>query len=238
MGKLRIIVILLVVGLMGTGIGYVVARDVEGGGSPSGQNGDAEGIDHGFYDAYYDKGYNRGWREGYDKGYQDGYENSPSSPDHALTFDEARTRTTRATLAKAVNIAESYKPSQLFQAGVYDCNDMAEELWNAYEAVGVESYMVVGNTKIRNESFLETDHCWVVVFCINEATGEQVTLAVDPQISLVGIVDGAYGTTGDAMNPEQEPTSSEPPGQASDQYIEGFFYAEPDNLRSDLRARW
>jgi hypothetical protein len=237
-GKLRTIVILLVIGLMGTGLGYALARAAEGGGGPSAQNSDVEGSAPGFYDAYYDKGYNRGWREGYDKGYQDGYKNSPSSPDHALTFDEARNGSSRVTVTKAVNIAQNYKPSRLSEADVYDCNDMAEELWNAYKAVAVTSYMVIGNAKMKNESFSQSDHCWVVVFCVNEATGEEITLAIDPQISLVGIIEGSDGAASDTMTPGQESTSSEPPGKASDQYIEGFFYDNPSNVKGDLGPRW
>jgi hypothetical protein len=208
--RLRLMLSMLAALLAGGTLGYLLAGAAGGGGVQRG--------DEGFYDAYYDRGYHRGWQEGYDRGSGDGREDSPSSPDHALTFDEAGAASDRVAVSGAAAIARSHRPSGLYQADAYDCNDMAEELWEAYSAAGAAAFLVVGDIKVTNEGFADSDHCWVVVFCVDEATGEEITLAVDPQVPLVGAIEAAGGVGA--------------------QYAEGFFYDNPGSLREDLGARW
>ncbi len=207
--------------LAGGTLGYLLTGAARGGGVQSG--------DEGLYDAYFDRGYHQGWQEGYDRGYGDGREDSPSSPDHALTFDEARAASDRVAVFGAAAVAGSYRPSGLYEADAYDCNDMAEELWTAFTeaGAGTASWLVVGNTKVDNEGFADSDHCWVVVFCVDEATGEEITLAVDPQLSLVGAIEAANVAASAGLT-----------GGVSAQYAEGFFYGNPASLREDLGARW
>jgi hypothetical protein len=225
-GRLRVMLTLLAALLVGGTLGYLLAGAAGGGGVQRG--------DEGFYDAYFDRGYHRGWQEGYDRGYGDGREDSPSSPDHALTSDEARAASDRVAVSAAVAVARSYRPSGLYEADAYDCNDMAEELWSAFREAGAASWLVVGNTRVENEDFADSDHCWVVVFCVDEATGEEITLAVDPQLSLVGAIEAP----GKASTPGAEPASAGLTGGVSAQYAEGFFYGNPASLREDLGARW
>lgn len=206
-GRLRLTLTLLAALLVGGTLGYLLAGAAA--------------------DAYFDRGYHRGWQEGYDRGYGDGCEDSPSSPDHALTFDEARTASDRVAVSVAVAVARSYRPSGLYEADAYDCNDMAEELWSAFKEAGTASWLVVGNTRVENEGFADSDHCWVVVFCVDEATGEEITLAVDPQLALVGAIEAASAAASAGLT-----------GGVSAQYAEGFFYGNPASLREDLGARW
>ena len=222
-GRLRLMLTLLAALLVGGTLGYLLAGAAGGGGMQSG--------DEGFYDAYFDRGYHRGWQEGYERGYGDGREDSPSSPDHALTFDEARAASDRVAASRAVAVARSYRPSGLYEADAYDCNDMAEELWTAFREAGAGAWLVVGNTRVENEDFADSDHCWVVVFCVDEATGEEITLAVDPQLSLVGAIEASDAAANVAA-------SAGLTGGVSAQYAEGFFYGNPASLREDLGARW
>lgn len=204
----------------GAGLGCLLARAAGGGAA-------------GLRDASYDRGYHHGWRDGYDQGYAAARDGPLPSPAHALTFDEARAGAARAALGAALSVARSYQPSGLYRAGAYDCDDMAEELWAACGQAGVPSFLVVGNTRVDNEDFDECDHCWVVVFCVDEAAGQEVTLAVDPLAQLVGAVEGlgAAGIPGAAGGGATL-------ARVSAQYAEGFFYEDPAVLRKDLATRW
>lgn len=223
-GAFRLMLALLAALMAGGGLGYLVARVLPG--PPAGPNAGGPGALSG---AGYDRGYHRGWREGYDRGYADASWDQPSLPTHALTFDEARAASAREAsareaLAEATRIAGSYRPSGQYQADVYDCNDMAEELWQACSDAGITAFLVAGSTGVEHESFADCDHCWVVIFCTG-STGEEVALAVDPQASLMGVI----GPEGD----EDEATAT-----VSAQYAEGYFYCDPAALRLDLGRRW
>ncbi len=219
----RLMLALLAALLAGGGLGYLVARAVPGptAATAAGAPGGASGL---FSDGY-ERGYHRGWREGYDLGRADASSTQPSLPTHALTFDQARAASAPATLSEATRIAGSYRPSGPYQADVYDCNDMAAELWAVCSGAGLPAFLVVGNTGAAGESFAECDHCWVVVFCAQPVTGDEVTLAVDPQLSLIGVVGPGSGC-------------ELCPAPVSAQYAEGFFYHHPAALREDLGPRW
>ena len=204
----------------GAGLGCLLARAATGGAAGPGEAG-------------YNRGYHHGWRDGYDQGYAAARGNPSTSPGHALTFHEARSASARASVEDAAGVARTWQPTGQYEAGVYDCNDMAEELWTAFNQAGVPSFMVVGNIRLDNEAFDDCDHCWVVVFCADESTGQEVTLAVDAQVGLVGAVDGPPGSAGALATAG----AGILPG-VSAQYTEGFFYPDPSGLRQDLGSRW
>lgn len=223
--------VLLAALLLGFGMGYLLARAAAGAGVPPG----------GRAGSAYEQGYQDGWRDGYDQGYAASCDGPLTSPAHALTIDQARAASAAAPLAGAIHVAQGYRPSRQYEAGVYDCNDMAVELWTACRQAGVPCFLVVGNTGMDGEAFADCDHCWVVLFCAGQAAGQEVTLAVDPQAQLVGTVEipGSGGPTpaGAAAAPGAYPAGGPTPA-VSAQYAEGFFYADPAGLRADLGTRW
>ena len=204
----------------GAGLGCLLARAVYGGAA-------------GPRDAGYRRGYHHGWCDGYDLGYAAAQGSPSTSPGHALTVDEARAASARPSVDDAAGVARTYQPSGQYEAGAYDCNDMAEELWTAFSQAGIPSFLVVGNTKVDNEGFDDCDHCWVVVFCVDESAGQEVTLAVDAQVGLVGAVDAPSGSAGALATAGAGTLPA-----LSAQYAEGFFYEDPASLREDLGTRW
>ncbi len=223
--------------LVGGTLGYLLAGAAGGGGAQSG--------DEGFYDAYFDRGYHRGWQEGYDRGYGDGREDSPSSPDHALTFDEARAASDRVAVSAAVAVARSYRPSGLYEADAYDCNDMAEELWSRLQGgrgrvlAGGGQHQggqrglrrqrsLLGGGVLRGRSHGGGDHPGRRPPAVagRGDRGANVAAAVGPV------------APGKASTPGAEPPSAGLTGGVSAQYAEGFFYGDPASLREDLGARW
>lgn len=236
-----LILSLLAALLIGGGLGYLAASASH---DPTRERSATARTEPGLFDAYYDRGYQRGWTEGYDQGNRDASEGQPSSPEHALTFGEAAAASPRVPLEDAARIARSYHPSGQYQADTYDCNDMAGELWEVYRNAGLASFLVVGNTGATNESFGDCDHCWVVVFCIEPAAGAEVTLAIDAQASLIGVIEAGDAGRGGPAPPG--PTSSSAPGSSlagltgtiTGQYGEGFFYGNPADLKEDLGPRW
>ncbi len=190
--------------VLGFGLGCLAAGAVTG------------GLDGARSRAHYGRGYHHGWSDGKNRGVGACVDVPASHPYHALTRVAARSGAAGAAAGDAISVASSYQPSGQYQAGAYDCNDMAAQLWSACRQAGVSAFLVVGNTAVDNEGFAACDHCWVVVFCTDEATGREVTLAVDPQARLLGIVGDAVST----------------------QYVEGFFYKDPSGLREDLGTRW
>ena len=228
--SLQLAIGLLAAFLAGAGAGYLAARAACGG-------------PPGLHDASGDSGYQRGWLDGYDDGCAQTRGPAHTSPDHALTFDEARKACSPVPAGRAMAVARGCQPSGQYQADVYDCNDMAAEFWAACREAGVPSFMVVGNTGMDHEGFADCDHCWLVVFCLDEATGAEVALAVDPGAGLIGAIE----SSGPAASPAGPPPGPGPgapatpagvPATVSAQYAEGFFYDSPATLRADLGTRW
>lgn len=238
-GKVRTTALILIFSLVGVGLGHAWAHYAEhDNSSPGGQNAESESGFEGYYDAYYDKGYQRGWREGYDEGYQDGWNAFPPSPDHSLTFDEAEAMAVRVAVRIATDIARDYQPSHPYRADVFDCNDIAEELWNIYQDEEIRSYIVIGCKNLTGESFHDCNHSWIVVFCFDETSEYEYTLAVDPTVPVIGVVGEPMTLTEYVMESDEFMRALTGVQYLDEQYGEGYFYSNPADVRQDLRARW
>lgn len=110
---------------------------------------------------------------------------------------------------------KKYHETHSYIEGEFDCNDMAVELWNIVHKQGIGSVIVVGNLDLDNESFAESDHAWLVVPYLYLPL-----FAVEP-------------TNGEVCR-------MPPPDEESEfhQYLEGYYYTSPSNLRADIWERW
>jgi len=107
------------------------------------------------------------------------------------------------------SINTEYYEKHTYIEGVFDCNDMAVDLWNMLHKEGIASLIVVGNLDLDNESFAESDHAWLVVPYLYHPNFYSV-----------------------------EPTNGKVYLGEDEQYWEGYYYTSPSNLRADIRERW
>ncbi|HEY48894.1 MAG TPA: hypothetical protein G4O13_02460 [Dehalococcoidia bacterium] len=110
--------------------------------------------------------------------------------------------------------------TQYFQTHTYvhgktDCNDMVCEIWGILKSRGIISLIAVGKLEMSQESFLDCDHAWLMVY-----SGEGSAAALEA-------TSGRIYTWQDA--------GADP---ALKQYWEGFIYEEPSDLREDFEERW
>jgi len=114
-------------------------------------------------------------------------------------------------------IGRLYNSEHVYLPGLFDCNDMAIDLWNMLRAKGIVSVIVVGNKEKPNASFQEAVHAWLYVF---NGNGEVIYL--EPTTGEVIYGKMPDGTT----NPKAVP------------YWSGFIYRDPSDLRKDLKNWW
>jgi len=115
------------------------------------------------------------------------------------------------------SINKQYYQTHAYIEGEFDCNDMAVGLWNALLEKDITSVIVVGNLDLDNESFAECDHTWLLityigfrVYAIETTNGEVYSVAYD--------IDGS--------------------GEQLKQYLEGYYFALPSDLRAAVKERW
>ena len=121
----------------------------------------------------------------------------------AALYDEIRSTT------------DTYIQTHNYVFGEIDCNDMAVELWHILKDKGVISLITVGNLEKSNESFLECNHAWLMVY-----NGEGSAAAIDVVSASVYLW-------------EQVPSNLQ-----LKQFWEGFLYENPTNLFTDFKERW
>lgn len=92
-----------------------------------------------------------------------------------------------------------------------DCNDMACDVWDMLRKQGVISLIVFGNLDSKSETWGKCNHTWLL---ISNNSGQ--CFALEP-------TNGQLYFKGDTQ---------------ISQYLEGFFYAKPSDLRADLGSRW
>ncbi len=78
---------------------------------------------------------------------------------------------TKAQIAE--KIVANYKASHLYEKDVYDCNNMASDVWNMLKAQGISSVIVVGSIQYQITDILQSDHAWVLA---EVAPGEKLAL--------------------------------------------------------------
>ena len=117
---------------------------------------------------------------------------------------------------KLIELSSKSAENHIYTENEFDCNDMSLDLWNMLYKEEIVSIIVIGNLDKEKELFIDCNHSWIVV--INSSPdGQSISLyAIEPTNDKIYI----YG----------------PPKNA--QYFEGFFYALPSALRTDLGERW
>ena len=113
------------------------------------------------------------------------------------------------------SITTQYSQTHDYILGVHDCNDMSVELWQCLKERGIKSLITVGNLGKSNESFLECNHTWLMVY-----SGEGSAIAVDVATANV------YSWEKVSIKPQLI------------QYWEGFLYEKPSDLLIDFQGRW
>ena len=116
---------------------------------------------------------------------------------------------------EVASITTAYSQTHDYVLGVHDCNDMAIELWQWLEEKGIVSLITIGNLEKSNESFLECDHAWLMVY-----SGEGSAAAVDV------VTASVYPWEKVSKKPQLK------------QYWEGFLYEKPSDLLIDFQGRW
>ena len=112
-----------------------------------------------------------------------------------------------------IAINKAYHKEHPYVEGILDCDDMAMDIWNILDKRGITSAIVVGNLDIDKERFTETDHAWLIVLH-NKDNGFQL---------FIFIVEPTNGETY-AFDKES---------MAHAQYLQGYFFASPSDLRGD-----
>ncbi|UCE98282.1 MAG: hypothetical protein JSV74_02855 [Dehalococcoidia bacterium] len=112
-------------------------------------------------------------------------------------------------------ISTNYTHTSKYISGENDCNDMVVELWQILRERGITSLIVVGNLEKSNESFLECNHAWLLVY-----SGEGAAAAIDTVTADIYLWDQV------SLNPQYK------------QYWEGFLYKNPTDLLADFKDRW
>ena len=100
----------------------------------------------------------------------------------------------------------------------YDCNDMAIDIWNMLAKDEITSIIVIGDLDEDGETFADCNHAWLAI--LNQTSNDVVTIyALEPTNGEI------YPYTGKETDPNRK-------------YFEGFFYAKPSDMRTDLGDRW
>ena len=111
-----------------------------------------------------------------------------------------------------ISINKSYHQNHTYIEGVFDCDDMAVDIWNILYKQGITSVIVAGNLYIDKEGFTQSDHAWLIV--MHKDTGYRIFII--------------------------EPTNGETYGfdlksMALAQYLQGYFFASPSDLREIIK---
>lgn len=110
-----------------------------------------------------------------------------------------------------IPINRGYHKDHAYIEGVFDCDDMAIDIWNILYEQGITAVIGVGNLEINREKFAQVDHAWLVVMHndAREDAGWHIFIL--------------------------EPTNGETYAfdiktMAFSQYLQGFFFASPSDF--------
>jgi outer membrane murein-binding lipoprotein Lpp len=108
-------------------------------------------------------------------------------------------------------LVSNYEASHLYEKDVYDCNNMASDVWNMLKAQGIGAVIVVGSVEHTVTDILDSDHAWVLA---EISPGE--FLALD-------------ATIGHVFTPD-----------TGSRYFRGWAFANPADLKAndDLRTEY
>jgi outer membrane murein-binding lipoprotein Lpp len=81
-----------------------------------------------------------------------------------VTDLKAQYELTGATKAEtAKKIVKYYGTTHVYEKDVYDCNNMASDVWNMLKAQGISAVIVVGSIESPITNILDSNHAWVLV---------------------------------------------------------------------------
>jgi hypothetical protein len=101
-------------------------------------------------------------------------------------------------------IAKEYYETHKYEINVYDCDNMAQDVWNMLYAKGIKSQIVVGNIEIEgNYNIYQCNHAWILA-----------EVAPDSNLAI-------ECTSGEVIYAED-----------NDNYYSGFFFDNPQELRN------
>lgn len=112
-------------------------------------------------------------------------------------------------------LTTTYFQTHRYVFGETDCNDMAVEAWQKLLDMGIISLITVGNLEKSNESFLECNHAWLMIY------------NSEGSATVMDLIRGkVYVWEEVRTNPQLR------------QYWEGFVYEKPSDLLTDFKERW
>ncbi len=113
----------------------------------------------------------------------------------------------------AREIGQAYYASHEIVPGVFDCNDMASDIWNMLYKEDIVSVIVIGSLEtIDRDPLEESDHAWLLIF---DADGN--IFYMEP-------------TTGQLLFGDND--------DFNEAYRNGWLYKDPADLREDLNYLW
>jgi hypothetical protein len=82
--------------------------------------------------------------------------------------------TARLQLIKQIN--QQYYLSHTYEGDdVYDCDNMAQDVWNMLKTANITSKIMLGNTGITGETVMTSNHAWLLA-CVNEDEDQWVAV--------------------------------------------------------------
>ena len=91
---------------------------------------------------------------------------------------KAQYETTGLTTEEVVKkVTAQYYLSHYYDKDIYDCNNMASDLWDMFKKLGISSKIVIGDVDNQINDILASNHAWVLVevsagqFLALDATG-------------------------------------------------------------------
>jgi hypothetical protein len=113
----------------------------------------------------------------------------------------------------AANIVRYYYEHHYYEKGVYDCNNMADDVWDMLKDAGIEARIVIGSIDTPLNDILLSDHAWVLA---NVGSGTGGYIALD-------------ATNGEVVTKEQNAL-----------YYRGWYFNDPAQVKAndDLRTQY
>lgn len=150
---------------------------------------------------------------------------SPTNPSHSFPRANVVTHSeywnagwdALALYQTLISVNRSYHKEHTYIKGKFDCNDMAIDIWDILVKQGITSVLAIGNLDIEKESFADCDHAWLLIIHRDKDAGYRIFI-IEP-------------TNGETY-------AFDPKTKAFLQYMEGYFYSSPSDLRADIRERW
>jgi hypothetical protein len=115
------------------------------------------------------------------------------------------------------SVNKSYHEKHIYIEGVFACANMAVDIWNILDKQGITSAIIVGNLDLDKESFAECNHAWILIIHKDVDSG-----------FIILIMETTNGET----------YFFDPKTLAFAQYLQGYYFLTPSDLRAYTKGRW